>query len=65
MVQFNIARCVVGDAVNASGNETFLRERGVDVTVLDDPACIALCRRFITEKPALWLEDWGGPRREQ
>jgi cytosine deaminase len=31
----------------------------VAVTVLDDPACIALMQRFQREKPAVWAEDIG------
>ncbi|MCI5059578.1 MAG: nucleoside deaminase [Alphaproteobacteria bacterium] len=64
IVQFNIPHVVVGDTVNSAGNVDFLRERGVKVTVLDDPDCIALVERFREEKPELWLEDWGGPRCE-
>ncbi|MDF3024002.1 MAG: cytosine deaminase [Alphaproteobacteria bacterium] len=53
---------------NASSDETihFMRARGIEVIVMDkntSPAardCIALCARFKAEKPALWLEDWGG-----
>lgn len=60
IVQFKISRVVVGDAVNSAGNVEFLRGRGVDVTVLDDPDCVALVKKFREEKPDLWLEDWGG-----
>ena len=60
IVQFKIQRVVVGDTVNSPGNVDFLRERGVEVIVLDDPDCIGLTKRFIGEKPDLWLEDWGG-----
>lgn len=60
MLQFKIQRVVVGDTVNSSGNEKILRERGVEVIVMDDPDCVALCRKFRDEKPDLWLEDWGG-----
>lgn len=68
IVQFGIPRVVIGDVVNASSDETirFLRDKGVDVVVLDpasSPAageCIALVARFRRENPALWLEDWGG-----
>lgn len=62
IVQFNIPHVVVGDTVNSAGNVDFLRDRGVEVTVLDDPDCIELVRQFREEKPDLWLEDWGGPR---
>lgn len=60
IVQFKIQRVVVGDTVNSAGNVDFLRERGVEVIVLDDPSCVRLCKKFIEEKPDLWLEDWGG-----
>ncbi len=60
IVQFKIGRVVVGDTVNSAGNVDFLRQNGVDVIVLNDPACIALVEKFRQEKPALWTEDWGG-----
>jgi cytosine deaminase len=54
------SRVVVGDVTNASGNETFLREKGVHVDILEDKQGIALYARFRTEKPDLDLEDWQG-----
>lgn len=60
IVQFKIGRVVVGDTVNSAGNVDFLRQRGVEVIVLDDPQCIELVKKFRAEKPQLWTEDWGG-----
>ena len=68
IVQFGIPRVVVGDAENAASDETirFLRAHGVEVVVMDPATseaardCIALARRFRSERPELWLEDWGG-----
>lgn len=57
IVQFGIARVVVGENVNFGGNEDFLRERGIEVILADDSDCIALMKRFIEEKPELWAED--------
>lgn len=57
IVQFGIERVVVGENVNFGGNEDFLRERGVEVLVVNDTDCIELMKRFITEKPELWAED--------
>ncbi len=57
IVQFGIPRVVIGDSQNFGGNEDFLRSRGVEVVVADDPDCIALMARFIREKPDLWAED--------
>ncbi len=57
IVQFGIQRVVVGENINFGGNEEFLRERGVEVIVVNDNNCIALMKRFIEEKPQLWAED--------
>ena len=57
IVQFGIKRVVIGEMRNFVGNVDFLRERGVDVNVLDDPACITLMEKFIQERPELWFED--------
>lgn len=57
IVQFGIPRVVIGDATNFGGNEEFLRSRGIDVIIAEDPDCVALMKRFIKEKPELWAED--------
>lgn len=57
IVQFGIPRVVIGDTTNFGGNEAFLRERGVEVVIAEDPDCVALMKRFIDEKPELWAED--------
>lgn len=57
IVQFGIPRVVIAENTTFGGNEDFLRGRGVEVIVADDPDCIALMRRFIAEKPELWAED--------
>ena len=60
ILQFGVKRVVVGEDRNFPGNLDFLRSRGVDVTLLDDPDCIALMKRFIGERPDLWDEDIAG-----
>lgn len=57
IVQFGIPRVIIAENTTFGGNEAFLRERGVEVVVADDPNCIALMRRFIVERPDLWSED--------
>jgi cytosine deaminase len=59
IVQFKIRRVVIGENKSFAGNEKFLRARGVDVVVLDDPRCISLMRRFQEEYPDVWKEDIG------
>jgi len=57
IVQFGIPRVVIAENSTFGGNEDFLRERGVEVIIADDPDCIALMTRFINERPELWAED--------
>jgi cytosine deaminase len=59
IVQFRIPRVVIGENVNFGGNEEFLRSKGVEVIILDDPKCRELMARLIAEKPELWNEDIG------
>lgn len=56
---YGIPRVVVGENRTFTGEEELLRSRGVDVQVLQDPACIALMERFIAQQPQLWNEDIG------
>lgn len=58
---FRIPRVIIGEHENFLGAEDLFRQRGVDVTVLHDPRCIALMKRFIAEQPELWREDIGLP----
>jgi cytosine/creatinine deaminase len=53
-------RVVVGDVTNASGTERMMRERGVQVDILEDPEGIALYAKYRKEKPQQDLEDWRG-----
>ncbi len=56
---YKIPRVVVGENVNFRGPEEYVRSRGVAVTVLNDPECIALMGEFIKQHPLLWNEDIG------
>ena len=55
-----VARVVVGDITNASGNEPVLRARGVRVDILEDPVGVALYADYCARKPEQNLEDWKG-----
>jgi len=59
IVLYRIPRVVVGENVTFTGEEELLRSRGVELTVLQDPRCVEMMRRFILEHPALWNEDIG------
>ena len=56
---YGIPRLVIGEHDTFMGEEVWLRERGVQLTVIDDPRCIELMRGFIREYPDLWAEDIG------
>ena len=56
---YGIPRVVVGENRNFLGGEELLASRGVEVTVLDDPACVEMMATFIAENPTLWNEDIG------
>lgn len=56
---YKIPRVVIGEHRTFMGNEALLRERGVEVVILDDPDCKALMDEFIRRYPAVWNEDIG------
>jgi creatinine deaminase len=53
-------RVVVGDVTDASGTEQMMRDRGVQVDILEDPEGIALYAKYRNEKPEQHLEDFRG-----
>lgn len=59
--QFGISRVVVGEARTFFGGHEWLAENGVEVVVLDDPACVQMMTDFIAARPDLWNEDIGVP----
>ncbi|KAK4447539.1 cytidine deaminase-like protein [Podospora aff. communis PSN243] len=60
---YGISRVVIGENKTFLGGESYLRQRAVEVIVLDDPACRELMERFIEESPELWNEDIGVEKR--
>lgn len=58
---YGIPRVVVGENRTFQGPEEYLRSRGVDLEIVDSPACYQLMQDFIAENPAVWNEDIGEP----
>ena len=56
---YKIPKGVVGENRTFCGPENYLRSRGVNITVVNDPTCIQLMTDFIHDHPALWKEDIG------
>ena len=48
---YKIPRVIIGENVNFKGDEEHLRDRGVEVIVVNDKECIELMKKFIEEKP--------------
>lgn len=49
-----ITRCVVGEDVHYSGAVDMMRDAGVDVRVVADPACVELVASFRDDHPERW-----------
>jgi len=56
---YGIPKVIIGENQTFLGDEALLRERGVEVEVLQDEECIAMMQDFIRSKPELWNEDIG------
>ncbi|MDJ0907370.1 MAG: nucleoside deaminase [Woeseiaceae bacterium] len=56
---YGIPRVVVGENETFRGPEDYLRERKVQVDVVNNADCIRMMRDFILRNPGLWNEDIG------
>lgn len=56
---YRIPRIVAGENRTFQGPESYVRSRGVELTIVDDDECVALMRDFIQANPRLWNEDIG------
>ena len=56
---YKVPRIVIGENQTFQGPEEYLRSRGVELIVANDPDCIRLMREFIAAHPDLWNEDIG------
>jgi len=56
---YGIPRVVIGENQSFMGEEKWLLDHGVQIEVIQDPACIKLMREFVENQPLLWAEDIG------
>ena len=56
---YGIPKVVIGENHSFMGDEALLRERGVEIDMLDNAQCKQLMADFMAEKPQLWNEDIG------
>jgi cytosine/creatinine deaminase len=60
---YKIPTVIVGENRTFSGPEDYLRSRGVNVQLLDNPTCFEMMETFIDSYPNLWNEDIGEPQK--
>lgn len=53
-IMYKVARVVIGENKTFVGGETYLKQRGIEVAVLENQECLNLMKKFITEKPDVW-----------
>jgi len=56
---YKIPRIVIGENKTFQGPESYVRSRGVSVSILQNSECIQLMEEFIKKNPQLWNEDIG------
>jgi len=51
---YKVKRVVIGENKTFVGGEEYLKQRGIEVVVLQNAECEALMAKFIGEKPGDW-----------
>ncbi|HRQ05632.1 nucleoside deaminase [Nitrosomonas halophila] len=59
IILYGIPRVVIGENQSFMGEEQWLSDHGVEIEIIQDPACIKLMREFVENQPSLWSEDIG------
>ncbi|KAF2118149.1 cytidine deaminase-like protein [Lophiotrema nucula] len=58
-VMYKVKRVVIGENKTFFGGEDYLKQKGIEVKVLESEKCQELMKKFIKEKPDDWYEDIG------
>jgi creatinine deaminase len=56
---YRIPKVVIGENLTFRGPEDYLRSRGVELEIANDPECVRMMRDFIDSNRELWDEDIG------
>jgi cytosine deaminase len=56
-ILYGISRVVIGENKTFLGGEAYLKQRGIEVEVLESKECQDLMDLFIKEKPEVWYVD--------
>jgi len=55
-VLYKVRRVVIGENKTFVGGEAYLKQRGIEVVVLENTDCYELMQKFIREKPDVWYD---------
>ena len=53
-ILYKVARVVIGENKTFVGGELYLKQRGIEVIVLENNECQELMDSFIAQKPEVW-----------
>ena len=56
---YGIPRVIIGENKTYKGAEELLKQKGVEITIVNYSECIEMMEHFIKENPGLWNEDIG------
>ena len=56
---YKIPKIIIGENKTFKGPEEYVKSRGVELIILNEPTCIKLMEDFISSNPKLWNEDIG------
>lgn len=59
-ILYGISRVVIGENKTFLGGEAYLKQRGIEVVVLENKEMQDLMEQFIKEKPEVWYVDSAG-----
>lgn len=59
VVQFGIKKVIVGESKTFAGAVDFMKQKGIEVTDLNNEECINIMSEFIKSNHNLWYEDIG------
>ncbi|KAI4203159.1 MAG: hypothetical protein LQ350_002035 [Teloschistes chrysophthalmus] len=56
-VMYKVGRVVVGENRSFVGGEEYLKQRGIEVIVLQDEECTTMMQKYIDENPEVWYAN--------
>lgn len=53
-ILYKVARIVIGENNTFVGGEAYLKQKGIELVILQNKECEHLMQKFISEKPEIW-----------